>query len=55
MPQIQTTTHSLTNLLTRVKSRDATPSKKNQFAKFISSEGALYVILPYDYPAPPTF
>ena len=24
---------------------------KNQFAKFISSEGALYVILPYDYPA----
>ena len=29
--------------------------KKNQLAEFISSEGALYVILPYDYPAPPTF
>ena len=25
--------------------------KKNQLAEFISSEGALYVILPYDYPA----
>ena len=29
--------------------------KSLMFNNFISSEGALYVILPYDYPTPPTF
>ena len=28
---------------------------RSQYSKFVSSEGALYVILPYDYPQHPTF